>query len=139
MQIFGIGPLELLFILVIMILVLGPKGMIKAARESGKYIRKVTRSPLWAEIVGTSREMRNLPAKIIQDAGIQDEIDELRRSTLPPTFIDNQKYLRQTNRSMTAVARTSRKKKPSEKNKEKKTDQPAIQPLRKKDQAKIKQ
>lgn len=86
MQFFGIGPLEFLFILVLMLLVLGPKGMVKAAREAGKSIRKLTRSPLWAEIVGTSREVRNLPAKIIKEAGIEEEVEELRRSALPPTF-----------------------------------------------------
>jgi len=81
MQFFGIGPLELLLILVIMILVLGPKGMIQAARESGKFIRKLVSSPIWREIVGTSHEIRDLPKKIIKEAGIEAEIDELRRST----------------------------------------------------------
>ncbi len=123
MQIFGIGPLELLFILVIMILVLGPKGMVKAARESGKYIRKVTRSPLWAEIVGTSREMRNLPAKIIKDAGIQDEIDELRRSTLPSLDSDTQHYLKQNIGEKAADAKVMSKKKPAKKTEKQRTFQ----------------
>ena len=113
MQIFGIGPLELLFILVIMILVLGPKGMVKAARESGKYIRKVTRSPLWAEIVGASREMRNLPAKIIKDAGIQEEIDELRRSTLPELDSEPQRYLKQNIGKKEAETRKLKKSQPA--------------------------
>ena len=124
MQIFGIGPLELLFILVIMILVLGPKGMVKAARESGKYIRKVTRSPLWAEIVGTSREMRNLPAKIIKDAGIQEEIDELRRSTLPELDSDTQRYLQQNNGEKAAETKKLREKKPARKNERQKIGGP---------------
>jgi Sec-independent protein translocase protein TatA len=138
MQIFGIGPLELLFILVIMILVLGPKGMVKAARESGKYIRKVTRSPLWAEIVGTSREMRNLPAKIIKDAGIQDEIDELRRSTLPPSFAEEQNYLNHTNKPNATETRPAVKKKSTGITKKQKIDQPAKKSLPKKVQAKKK-
>ena len=136
MQIFGIGPLELLFILVIMILVLGPKGMVKAARESGKYIRKVTRSPLWAEIVGTSREMRNLPAKIIKDAGIQDEIDELRRSTLPSTFVEDKKTLQQKIDQKSAETRPTQKKKPIRKTKKLNTNQLTKTRARKKDQAK---
>ena len=123
MQIFGIGPLELLFILVIMILVLGPKGMVRAAREAGKYIRKVTRSPLWAEIVGTSREMRNLPAKIIKEAGIQEEIDELRRSTLPELDSDTQRYLKQNNGEKATETKKIRKKKPARKNERQKTGQ----------------
>jgi len=81
MQILGIGPLEFLLILVVMILVLGPKGMLQAARESGKFIRKVVRSPIWREIVGTSHEIRDLPNKIIKEAGIEEEMEELRRST----------------------------------------------------------
>lgn len=81
MQIFNVGPLELIFILVIMILVLGPKGMVKGAREFGKIIRKVTRSPLWRDVVDTSNEIRDLPNKIMREAGIEKEIEELRRGT----------------------------------------------------------
>ena len=139
MQIFGIGPLELLFILVIMILVLGPRGMVKAARESGKYIRKVTRSPLWAEIVGTSREMRNLPAKIIKDAGIQEEIDELRRSTMPELDSDTQRYLQQNKGEKAAETKKLRKKKPARKNELQKTGQPNKKSSRHKIQLKNKQ
>jgi len=136
MQIFGIGPLELLFILVIMILVLGPKGMVKAARESGKYIRKVTRSPLWAEIVGTSREMRNLPAKIIKDAGIQEEIDELRRSTLPDLDADTQRYLQPKTGDKATETKKVRKKKPARKSKQQETAQPIKKSSRQKIQPK---
>jgi len=89
MQIFGIGPLEFLFIIVIMIVVLGPKGMVKAARETGKAVRKLTHSPFWADIVGTSKEVRDLPAKIIKEAGIEEEMEELRRSTMPTAFPQN--------------------------------------------------
>jgi sec-independent protein translocase protein TatB len=123
MQIFGIGPLELLFILVIMILILGPRGMVKAARESGKYIRKVTHSPLWAEIVGTSREIRNLPAKIIKDAGIQEEIDELRRSPLPELDSNTQQYLKKDNGEKATEIKKSRKKKSTRKNGQQKANQ----------------
>jgi len=80
MQIFGIGPLEFVFILVIMLLVLGPKGMVRAARETGRFIRKMVHSPIWRDIVGTSREIRNLPQKIVREAGIEKEMEELRQS-----------------------------------------------------------
>ena len=83
MQIFGIGLLEFVFILVIMVLVLGPKGMVQAARETGKFIRKIVRSPLWRDVVGTSREIRNLPQKIVREAGIEKEVQELRESMDP--------------------------------------------------------
>jgi sec-independent protein translocase protein TatB len=81
MELFGIGPLELLFILVIAVIVLGPKGMVTGARETGKFIRKVIHSPLWREVVETSNEIRELPRKIARDAGIDQDLKELRDST----------------------------------------------------------
>ena len=81
MQFLGIGPLEFLLIIVVAVLVLGPRGMVQAARETGKLIRKVVRSPIWQDVVETSREIREFPRKIVREAGIEEEIDELRRST----------------------------------------------------------
>jgi Sec-independent protein translocase protein TatA len=81
MQLLGIGPLELLLIAVIAIIVLGPKGMVKGAREVGKTIRKVVKSPVWKDIVDTSHEIREFPRKIAREAGIEKEIEDLRRST----------------------------------------------------------
>ena len=81
MQLFGIGPLEFFLILIIAVIVLGPKGIVTAAREAGKFIRKLTRSPLWREIVETSNEIREMPGKIVREAGIEKELEELRNST----------------------------------------------------------
>jgi sec-independent protein translocase protein TatB len=81
MEIFGIGPLEFLFIFIIAIIVLGPKGMVEAAREAGKFIRKIIRSPIWRDVVDTSREIREFPRKIAHEAGIEKDLEDLRRST----------------------------------------------------------
>ena len=81
MQLLGIGPLELLLIAVIAVIVLGPKGMVSGAREAGKVIRKIIRSPIWHEIVDTSREIREFPRKIAREAGIEKDLEDLRRST----------------------------------------------------------
>lgn len=81
MQLLGIGPLELLLIAVIAVIVLGPKGMVSGAREAGKVIRKIIRSPIWHEIVDTSREIREFPQKLAREAGIEKDLEDLRRST----------------------------------------------------------
>lgn len=81
MNILGIGPLELVLIAVIAVIVLGPKGMVSGAREAGKAIRKVVRSPIWREVVDTSREIRDFPRKIAREAGIEQDLEDLRRST----------------------------------------------------------
>ena len=81
MQLLGIGPLELLLIAVIAVIVLGPKGMVSGAREAGKAIRKIIRSPIWHDVVDTSREIRECPQKLAREAGIEKDIEDLRRST----------------------------------------------------------
>ena len=88
MQVFGIGALELVFILIIALLVLGPRGMISTAKQAGEIIRKLVRSPLWHDVVDTSREIRELPGKLAREAGVEKELDLLRRAAagepLPP-------------------------------------------------------
>ncbi|MEK7777448.1 MAG: twin-arginine translocase TatA/TatE family subunit [Chloroflexota bacterium] len=44
MDIFGIGPLELVFVLVIALLVLGPGKMVEMARDMGKHVRDFQRA-----------------------------------------------------------------------------------------------
>jgi len=81
MQFFGIGPLELLLIVIVAIIVLGPKGMVNGAREVGKLIRKIVRSPIWRDVVDTSREIRELPNKIAREAGLDQDLQELQQTT----------------------------------------------------------
>jgi sec-independent protein translocase protein TatB len=77
MQIFNVGALELLFILIIAFLVLGPKRTINTARDIGKWVRNIVKSPFWREIVTTSSEIRELPKKIMDDAELQKMIADL--------------------------------------------------------------
>lgn len=82
MDILGIGPLELFFILLIALIVLGPKDMVKAGRTIGRVLRSVVKSPNWRMLQQTSREIRNLPNRLMREAGIE----ELQNS-LPDTNI----------------------------------------------------
>ena len=44
MDIFGIGPLELVFVLVVALLVLGPGKMVDVAKNLGKVVRELQRA-----------------------------------------------------------------------------------------------
>jgi len=79
MDILGIGPLELLFIVIIALIVFGPKDMVKAGRTIGRFLRQVITSPTWLAVQQTSKELRNLPNKLIRDAGIEEDIKDLNR------------------------------------------------------------
>jgi Sec-independent protein translocase protein TatA len=81
MNILGVGPLEIILIIVLMLVILGPKEMVITARKIGRSIRDLVKSPYWAEILSTSREIREIPNKLVQDIGIEDEVKELQRLT----------------------------------------------------------
>jgi Sec-independent protein translocase protein TatA len=81
MQIFNVGALELLFILILAFILLGPKRTITTARNIGAWIRNLVKSPFWRDIVRTSNEIRELPKKMMDDAELQKMIEELDLST----------------------------------------------------------
>ena len=80
MNIFGIGPLEIIFILIIGILVLGPEGMVEAGRTMGKFLRSVIKSTWWQNVRRGVNEIQHLPQKLIREAELE-ELNELSKIT----------------------------------------------------------
>jgi Sec-independent protein translocase protein TatA len=72
MEILGIGPLELFFILLIALIILGPGDMVKAGKTLGRFLRKIITSPEWRTIQKASRELKYLPNRLIREAGMED-------------------------------------------------------------------
>jgi sec-independent protein translocase protein TatB len=84
-EIFNIGIPELLLILLLMLILLGPDEMITTARTAARLIRKFTRSSLWNDIVKTQREIRDIPTRLVREAGfdeIRGEVDQARLESL---------------------------------------------------------
>jgi len=77
MEILGIGPLELFFILLIALIVLGPGDMVKAGRTLGRFLRKIITSPEWRTVQKASRELRYLPNRLMREANLEDISKEL--------------------------------------------------------------
>jgi len=77
MDIFGIGPLEILFILVIALIVMGPRDMAKAGRTIGRILRRIVTSSTWTTIQDASREIRYLPNKLMREAGLEELKNQL--------------------------------------------------------------
>lgn len=71
MEILGIGPSELLFIIIIALIVLGPKDMQKAGKTVGRWLNNLVRSDGWKAFQQTSREIRTLPTKLMRDANME--------------------------------------------------------------------
>jgi Sec-independent protein translocase protein TatA len=91
MDILGIGPLELIFILLLALIIFGPKDIIKASQSAGRFLRKMITSPGWRAVQQTSKDLRNLPNKLMREAGMDDiekelkeDVKDLKEMTKPP-------------------------------------------------------
>ncbi len=92
MEILGIGPAELFFIILIAIIVLGPKDMQKAGRSIGRFLNQLVRSDSWKVFQKTSAEIRNLPRNLMREANMEleeanaqiKEMDKEIRQTIDP-------------------------------------------------------
>ena len=72
MDILGVGPLELLFIVIIALIVLGPKDMAKAGRSIGRFLRTMMMSETWQVVRQASNEIRAMPNRLMREAGIEE-------------------------------------------------------------------
>jgi Sec-independent protein translocase protein TatA len=71
MDFLGVGPSELVFIVIISLIILGPKDMQKAGKTIGKWLRSIVTSDGWKIFQQTSRELRTLPNRLMRDANIE--------------------------------------------------------------------
>ena len=71
MEILGIGPSELIFIIIIALIILGPKDMQKAGKSIGRWLNQLVKSDSWMIFQQTSRELRNLPTNLMREANME--------------------------------------------------------------------
>lgn len=79
MDILGIGPLELVFILIIALIVIGPRDMGKAGRTLGRALNRMYRSDTWRMLTEASRTLRTLPNRLAREANLE-ELEEVRKT-----------------------------------------------------------
>lgn len=72
MEFLGIGPSELVFIVILAIIILGPKDMQKAGRTAGRWLNQLIRSDGWKALQRASREIRNLPTNLMREANMEE-------------------------------------------------------------------
>ena len=84
MELFGIGPLEFLLIVLLMMVVLGPRDMVTSAQKAGRFIRKVIKSPMWSEVLDVQREIRDLPTRLVNESGLEEDIKYLKEAAKEP-------------------------------------------------------
>jgi len=108
MEILGVGPLEIILVIVLALVVLGPQDMVASARKMGAWVRKIARSELWREIMDTSREIRQIPVTIMRDSGLEETVNDLRqtgqmvRDEVGQATTDLKAEVQQTNQALSA-------------------------------------
>ena len=81
MKIFNLGISEIILIVILALIIMGPGNMVKSAREIGAFIRKVTKSPYWQEIWATKRELNEIPRILAKEADLDGTLKDLEKET----------------------------------------------------------
>jgi sec-independent protein translocase protein TatB len=84
MEFLGIGPLELILIVVLALIIFGPRDIEKAGKSIGRNLNKLIRSDTWKTINQTSQELKNLPIRLMRESGLE-ELEKSAREELENT------------------------------------------------------
>lgn len=89
MEFLGIGAPELVFIIIIALILLGPRDMQKAGKTIGAWLNTMVRSEWWRAIRRTSEEIRSLPTNLMREANreMMEVEQELRKPLETPSLL----------------------------------------------------
>jgi Sec-independent protein translocase protein TatA len=77
MDFLGVGPLELIFILILALIIFGPNDIVRAGKTLGSFMRKVVTSDGWKAFQQARKGMSDIPTQLMREAGLEE--DELRQ------------------------------------------------------------
>lgn len=83
---FGIGIPELIFILLLALIILGPKEMQEVARDLGRWMNRFVKSEAWRTMRTIGHEVSTLPTRLMREAEreIWENDPSLREQTIRP-------------------------------------------------------
>ena len=86
MEFLNLGWSEILLILTLAFILLGPDRIKKFGGELGAFLRKLSKDGLFREVVQTTDELRNYPRKILNEAMLDQPVmyDQAERSMIHP-------------------------------------------------------
>ena len=92
MEFLGIGPLELLFIILLALIILGPKDMEKTGKSIGRGLTKLVKSDTWKTVRQASEKVKSLPTELMREAGMEEMKQSIDAGVIQPVK-DTQKTL----------------------------------------------
>ena len=83
MELFGVGPLEILLVVLLALVLFGPRDLANNARSAGRFLNRLYKSEGWRTMVQASSALRNLPNRLAREAEL-DELEQVRRELAEP-------------------------------------------------------
>jgi len=78
MRIFNVGIREVILLLVLMLILFGPRQMQENARKLARGIRRFVRSDTWRMFLGVYDDVNSIRDEVIRESGIREVQDSLR-------------------------------------------------------------
>lgn len=77
MELLGVGPAEIIFILLLALILIGPRDMAKTGRTIGSWLNRFVRSDTYKVIQKTGAEIREMPKTLMREANIEEYKKEM--------------------------------------------------------------
>lgn len=88
MKIFNVGASEIFLIVLLALVIFGPKRLVQVMRDSGKWLRSIGKSPLVRDFIRTTEDIRNIPNELLRESGLEQDIKEVQRAAQEAARID---------------------------------------------------
>jgi sec-independent protein translocase protein TatB len=72
MELLGIGPLELIVIIILALVVFSPKDIVGGGKAVGRWINRLYRSETYRSMKQVSQELQDLPNRLAREANLDD-------------------------------------------------------------------
>src|SRR3972149_207025 len=83
LDLFGVGPLELLLVVLLALVLFGPKDIANNARSAGRFLNRLYKSEGWRTMTQAPAALRNLPNRLAREAELE-QVDQVRRDEAGP-------------------------------------------------------
>jgi Sec-independent protein translocase protein TatA len=88
MKILNIGAPEVILIVLLALVIFGPKRLVQVMRDVGKWLRSISKSPIVRDFVRTTEDIRKIPNELIRESGLDQDLKEVQRAAQEATRID---------------------------------------------------
>lgn len=80
MNILGVGPLELILVLLVIFLVLGPEDIVSTGKKLGRFLSAARKSEVWTGVTRVNKTLKDLPSTLIREAELEDVKREIEQN-----------------------------------------------------------